>query len=213
MEGFGWEVLGELSKEAGGKGEGSGRREVVVDIGVTKWPYFVDKARAVEGEEMYQIHDGEREGGGTKQVHLIGYDTLTRLLSPKYYPPEHKLDSLIPFLERHRLEVTYRTGGSWGDRAAQDGFLEGMANGKLLVKDGMAVEGNGEEGSLGGVGGRAEWVFRNRIAMVEGRGEGEEVVSSTKVREAVKTGDEEALWRLVTQAVGRFVLERGLYLD
>ncbi|CAG8955571.1 hypothetical protein HYFRA_00009525 [Hymenoscyphus fraxineus] len=180
--------------------------ELVIDIGVTKHPYFVDKSASIAQEAIY-----EREGQ-SEQIHLIGYDTLTRLLSPKYYLGT-TLASLVPFLGKHRLEVTYRTDDKWGDRGAQDGFVRGIGEGRLCVRDGMAVEGGSEVGSLEEYGGVKAWVTEGRIVMVEGRKEGEEVVSSTKVREAVKKGDEEALRQLVDKGVGKFISERGLYLD
>lgn len=52
-----------------------------------------------------------------------------------------------------------------------------------------------------------------RVVLVEGRKEGEEVVSSTKVREAVRKGDKDALGRLVPEGVGEWILGEGLYLD
>lgn len=49
--------------------------------------------------------------------------------------------------------------------------------------------------------------------MVEGRKEGEEVVSSTKVREAVKSDDREALRHLVTDGIAKYILKQKLYLE
>jgi len=49
--------------------------------------------------------------------------------------------------------------------------------------------------------------------MVEGRKDGEEIISSTRVREAAKTGDRDALEKLVTKGVGDWILGEGLYLD
>lgn len=159
-----------------------------IDIAVTKHPYFVDKSRSIEESGEYE--------GRMEQVHLIGYDTLTRLLDTKYYPPEHRLGSLVPFLEKHRLLVTYRTDDKWGSKEEQDAYIKSIA-----------------DGELDGVGGEKEWVGEGRIRMVEGRKEGEEVISSTKVREAVRKGDKAALKGLVTEGVAEWVLEEGLYLE
>lgn len=133
---------------------------------------------------------------GTTQIHLTGFDTLIRILDPKYYPPAHNLESLGPFLERHWLRVSYRTGGGWGEREEQDEYLRAIVEGKRE-----------------GEGARRKWVSEGRIVLVERRKEGEEVISSTKVREAVKKGDREALGRLVTEEVREWILEEGLYLD
>ncbi|KAJ5171581.1 Cytidylyltransferase [Penicillium coprophilum] len=79
----------------------------LIDIGVTKKPYFVDKAAAIEASGSYPV--------ALEQVHLTGYDTLIRILDPKYYPPEHTLKPLEPFLSKHRLRVTMRPSDE-GDR-------------------------------------------------------------------------------------------------
>jgi nicotinamide-nucleotide adenylyltransferase len=157
-----------------------------IDIGVTKLPYFADKAKSIEGSGLYP--------SSTQQVHLLGYDTLTRLLSTKYYPPTHTLQPLHPFLKKHRLLVTYRADDDWGSRSEQDEYLRDIEKGKRE-----------EEGA------KRVWVSEGKIRMVEGRKEGEEVISSTRVREATKKGDREALEKLVTKGVGEWVLEERLY--
>lgn len=59
-----------------------------IDIGVTKKPYFVDKAAAIEESRVY--------ASPLEQVHLTGFDTLIRILNPTLRPLE-------PFLTHHRL--------------------------------------------------------------------------------------------------------------
>jgi nicotinamide-nucleotide adenylyltransferase len=159
-----------------------------IDIGVTKLPYFADKSNSIENSGLYPV--------STQQVHLLGYDTLTRLLSTKYYPPTHTLQPLHPFLGKHRLLVTYRADDDWGTRSEQDEYLKDIEGGK---RDGD--------------GARREWVTEGRIRMVEGRKEGEEIISSTRVREAAKNGDRKALEKLVTKGVGDWVLGESLYVD
>jgi len=173
MEIFASELLSEIK---GREGQGVG-----VDIAVTKHPYFVDKSRSIA--ESGEYGDGEE----VEQVHLIGFDTLTRLLDTKYYPPSHTLSSVRDFLEKHRLLVTYRVDDKWGSREEQDAYVKGI-----------------REGSLDSVGGKGEWVEEGRIRMVEGP---REVVSSTRVREACRRGDKEALKGLVTEGVAEWVLE------
>lgn len=179
MEIFASSLLSETEQKIEGFG---------IDIGVTKLPYFADKAKSIEESGLYP--------GSTQQVHLLGYDTLTRLLSTKYYPPTHTLQPLHPFLEKHRLLVTYRADDDWGTRAEQDEYLKDI-----------------EEGRRDGDGAKREWVGEGRIRMVEGRKDGEEIISSTRVREAAKKGDREALEKLVTKGVGDWVLGERLYLD
>jgi nicotinamide-nucleotide adenylyltransferase len=157
-----------------------------IDIGVTKHPIFVDKASTIEASGLYPPD--------TTQVHLTGYDTLIRILNPKYYPPTYTLAPLEPFLSKHRLRVTYRTDDGWGGRAEQEAYLKALADGEREAE-----------------GGRREWA--GRIELVEGRREGEEVVSSTRVREAVKSGDRDMLRKLVSEGVADWVLQEGLYVD
>ena len=179
MEIFASSLLSETEQKIEGLG---------IDIGVTKLPYFADKSKSIEESGLYP--------GSTQQVHLLGYDTLTRLLSTRYYPPTYTLQPLHSFLEKHRLLVTYRADDDWGTRAEQDEYLEDIENGR-----------RGEDGA------KKEWVSEGRIRMVEGRKEGEEIISSTRVREAAKKGDREALEKLVTKGVGDWVLGERLYLD
>lgn len=130
-----------------------------VDIGVTKKPYFVDKAVEIEASGVYPNLPG--------QVHLIGYDTLIRIFNSKYYPPDYTLAPLVPFLAQHRLRVTVRPDDEWGGTDDQLAFLHNVAR-----------------GGLGHEGGRSEWA--QRIQFVEGKKPGELSVSSTKAREIAK---------------------------
>ncbi len=179
MEIFASTLLSETEQKVEGLG---------IDIGVTKLPYFADKAKSIEDSGLFP--------GSVQQVHLLGYDTLTRLLSTKYYPPTHTLQPLHPLLEKHRVLVTYRADDDWGTRSEQDKYLRDI-----------------EEGSRDADGAKRQWVTKGTIRMVEGRKDGEEIISSTRVREAAKTGDRDALEKLVTKGVGDWILEENLYLD
>lgn len=67
-----------------------------------------------------------------------------------------------------------------------------------------------------GIGGKREWGGRIEVVegKMEGRGEEEEVVvSSTKVRNAVKRGDVGALKGLVTEGVRKWISKEKLYVD
>ncbi|KAF9874543.1 cytidylyltransferase [Colletotrichum karsti] len=173
----------DLLEDVGGAG-------VEVDLGLTTMPFFHDKARAVAEAGVYP-----RE---VEQVYLAGFDTLIRIFNPKYYgeasdegerPIRRALD---PFLGRSRLRVTMRVDDEWGGEKEQVGYLEKLRDGGL------------EE-----VGGRREW--GERVEMVSG--EGEVVVSSTKVREAARTGDGVVLEGLLGRRVREWVLEEGLYRE
>jgi nicotinamide-nucleotide adenylyltransferase len=159
-----------------------------VDIAVTKLPYFMDKSTAIEESGSYP--------SDAQQVHLTGFDTLIRILDPKYYKSEKKLGVLEPFFEKNRLRVTYRTDDDWGVKEAQDEYLEELVKGRRDAE-----------------GGKREWVTGGRIEMVEGRMDGEEVISSTKVRNAARKGDREMMRKLVTKGVARWILEEELYAE
>lgn len=183
---------------------------VTVDIGVTKKPYFHDKAATIAASGVYCDHpppnqeDGEDANHRDKmeQVYLVGFDTLIRLLDPKYYPPSRtSLRALDPFFSTSRVRVTRRAGrdygrGKGGGRELQDEYVRALAAGERE-----------EEG------GRREWARRVQLVGRSGGEEEaeEEMISSTKVREAMRSGDEEVMKRLVPEAVRNFILDQGLY--
>ena len=159
---------------------------VEVDIAVTKLPIFVDKVKEIAACDDYR---GDEE---VEQVHLIGFDTLVRLMDTRYYPPEHTLKPLEALFGRHRVRATRRLDDQWGGRREQDEYVEAIAQGKREHERG-----------------RKDWA--EKIRLVEGRKEGEEAVSSTKVREAIARGDKSALERLVPGSIADWILDTGLY--
>jgi len=156
--------------------------DVSVDVGVTKEPCFHGKARVVEESARYA---DPVSGAAPEQVLLVGFDTLTRLLDPSYYPPSYTLAPLAPLFARHRVRVTLRVG--YGERAEQEAYLGALARGERE-----------------GEGGRREWAGR-----IEGV-EGVEGVSSSGVREGVRGGGKG--WRgMVTGGVVGWIEGEGLY--
>ncbi|KAJ0419941.1 Nucleotidylyl transferase [Aspergillus carlsbadensis] len=149
----------------------------VIDVGVTKKPYFVDKAAEIESAGIYPQD--------LEQVHLTGYDTLIRIFNSKYYPPEHTLQPLETFLSKHRLRVTMRPDTEWGNRAEQEAYLANIAQG-----------GRESEGA------KPEWA--QRIRLVEGKKAEEKSVSSTRAREAIRTKPQDLEW-LVPRKVKDFI--------
>ncbi|KAL4878533.1 cytidylyltransferase [Aspergillus karnatakaensis] len=148
-----------------------------VDVAVTKKPYFVDKAAEVESASIYPP--------SLEQVHLTGYDTLIRIFNTKYYPPEHTLAPLKPFLSKHRLRVTMRPDSEWGGKAKQEAYLDDLAQGR-----------RDSEGA------QREWA--QRICLVEGKRPEEPSISSTKARKAMETNIEDLDW-LVPGKVRDFI--------
>lgn len=154
-----------------------------VDIGVTKKPYFVDKASSIETSGCYPTP--------LEQVHLTGYDTLIRIFNSKYYPPNCTLQPLSALFSQHRLRVTLRPSDEWGTREEQEGFLHALARGDREAE-----------------GGQREWA--QKIQLVEGRAPGQPPVSSTKAREASQSAPADLDW-LVPDEVRHFVLSERPY--
>ncbi|KAL8726408.1 MAG: hypothetical protein Q9181_006063 [Wetmoreana brouardii] len=178
---FAQDILDEYSAASSPQQSPVGEGEdLAVDIGITKKPYYNDKAIAIEDSGQYA---GKATGQQPQQVHLLGFDSLIRLLDTKYYPPNHTLSALDPFFERHRIRVTRRSqeGTDWGTRTDQVQYLEALATG-------------GAEN----VGGKREWA--ERIELVEGE---REEISSTKVRNYA--GNKE--WGKVESSIGTRVRE------
>jgi nicotinamide-nucleotide adenylyltransferase len=153
-----------------------------IDIGLTTLPYFTSKSTAI-------VESGAYPSNPT-HIHLVGFDTLIRLLDPKYYPPTLTLSPLAPFFSHHRVRVTSRPGASWGEDSAQESYIQGIG-----------------EGSLDDVGGERGWM--DRIERVDGReGAG---VSSSRVREVLGQGGEAG--ELVTEGVREWIVKQALYRD
>ncbi|KAI1768888.1 Nucleotidylyl transferase [Hypoxylon sp. FL1150] len=196
MDVFGQELLSAI---AAADPHGDRYKCAGVDVAVTTEPYFHAKAAAVAADVFYYrgaqtLGSEEKENQAPEQVYLTGFDTLIRIFNPKYYPDGSMAQVLDPFFAHARLRVTMRTDAEWGDAAAQRAYLEEL-----------------RRGGLERVGGRTEWA--GRIEMVEGRRDGQEVVSSTKVREAVVRKDWDALKKLVSEGVTEWIREQELYTE
>ncbi|KAI0161331.1 Nucleotidylyl transferase [Xylariaceae sp. FL1272] len=174
-----------------------------VDIAVTTEPYFHAKCQAVAISDFYsgtEYTDSLASAVSidnaidSEQVYLTGFDTLIRIFNPKYYPDNSMKRSLDPLFAHSRLRVTMRTDDEWGAAAEQIAYLDDLRAGKL------------EE-----LGGRPEWV--EKVEMVQGRRDDEEIVSSTKVRDAIRKQDWDALKLLVSTDIAAFIREHGLYAE
>lgn len=170
-------------------------KNISIDIGLTKEPYYTDKSTAIAATEppFYSsnpIH-----------VHLVGYDTLIRFCNPKYYPKYNPpLSALKPFFDAgHKLRVTARpsdqndaSSSEFGSIEEQRGYLDGIKEGQL-DKDGF------------------ERSWRDQIDMVDADdGVG---VSSTRVRRAAKEQDWTEVGKLCTEGVQAWLEDQGLYAE
>jgi len=181
-----------------------GRDELAIDIALSTKPYFHEKSAAIDSASFYKAEEeGQKK---MEQVILAGYDTLIRILNPKYYgtvaAPGGQVgaetpmqQALNPFFSRARLRVTMRTDDEWGSGAEQTAYLEDLLH----------------DGGLSRVGGSKEW--GDRIELVMGRKEGEDIVSSTYARDAAKKQDWERLDKQVTSNVRNWIEQEKLYAE
>ncbi|KIW31393.1 uncharacterized protein PV07_03045 [Cladophialophora immunda] len=203
----------------------------IIDIGVTKEPYFVDKATAIDASGLYRPPGyvppstpselGEREDGVVEQIHLTGFDTLLRIFTPKYYPNSHPpLSALEPFLRRHRLRATIRVDAnspSQNLKDAQKTQPDSSLSASSEAPDLTTIAGQEaylegiKNGSLEKDGLKREWAEKVEL-VVDDSGE-TEGVSSTKIRNAMKDGDWDEVKGLVGHRVGEWIRHRGLYLE
>jgi len=180
----------DLSRKLSTSGEhGRGEQEAVaIDIGLTTKPYYNDKSAEIDDMGTYP--------GSPRHIHLVGFDTFTRIFAAKYYtshsPP---LSALDPFFEKHGLRITVRPvddGGEYATAEAQRGYWRGIRDGKMEHE-----------------GGKATWA--EKIEMVDAEDEAADV-SSTRIRNAVGKQDWSELGKLCTPSVAEYVKEQGLYL-
>ncbi|RYP26699.1 hypothetical protein DL767_007929 [Monosporascus sp. MG133] len=166
---------------------------VGIDVAVTTEPYFHSKATAVAASDFY-TRSARAPETPAEQVYLTGFDTLIRIFNPKYYDADGSMAAALDrFFARSSLRVTMRPDAGWGDAEEQRKYLDRLQRG----------------GGLAEIGGRAEWA--QRVEMVDGRGDGDPVISSTKVRDAVAGQDWDTLRTLVSDRITEWIRKEGLY--
>lgn len=157
-----------------------------VDIGLTTAPYYTDKSAAISSEGVTTYPEKPLH------VHLLGFDTITRIFAAKYYkdfdPPFSALD---PFFDAgHGLRVTLRPSDEYGTVEDQRAFVKRL-----------------EEGDMEKDGGKKQWA--RQIEMVEaGEGVG---VSSTRVRKAAKAEKWEEVNELCIEGIAKAIRENSIY--
>ena len=125
---------------------------------------------------------------------------MHRIFDPKYYkdhdPP---LSALNEYFEHHGFRAMIRPDegqsdlGDSGDAEEQHRWIDGIA-----------------AGSKEGIGGKRAWAERIELVEAEDEALG---ISSTAVRRAAKSRDWEAVGRLCSEGVARWMQEFGLYQD
>lgn len=182
-----------LGNESRGTSGSLGTSQIPIDVGLTTAPYYTDKSVAISnsGTKYYKskpVH-----------IHLLGYDTLTRFLAPKYYPTHSPpLSALAPFFNAgHKLLVTERPASASDSSSSSFGSVEEQ---RSFVH-------NLSEGSLESDGFKKAWA--PQVEMVPaGAGVG---VSSTKVRRAATKQDWAEVEKLCTPTVAGLVKDLRSY--
>lgn len=161
---------------------------VDVDIGVTTVPYYTDKSAAIEAEGKEWYPDRP------KHIHLVGFDTLTRFFTAKYYkdfdPP---FSALNPYFDAgHRLRVTLRPDDDYGSVEDQKAFVRKL-----------------EDGTMEQDGGKREWA--KQVELVPPNPQAG--VSSTRIRKAAKRADWREIEQLCTPGIVEWVKSEKLYAE
>ena len=189
----------EASIEQGPTSQAATSPGVFIDIGLTTQPFYADKSAAVDASGAYHgqytASDSPRQA---KHVHLAGSDTFVRILDPKYYaghnPP---LSALDQFFNNHALRVMARGAE---ERTHQD---ESDDESSILLQ-------RIQRGELEAVGGRKAWADRIELVQAQDETVG---VSSTRIREAVKSNDWNQIGQLCTPRVCQWIKAQSLYQD
>ncbi|KAF9243465.1 hypothetical protein BU15DRAFT_42900 [Melanogaster broomeanus] len=135
------------------------------------------------------VKDGANFLPSPKLTFLLGFDTLVRLFSPKYYPSEGDMIQMLraflsPSGEDCRIVCAHRTNPGVG-QTSQKEFQEKT----LKVAQ--------------------EFIASERINLID-IGADEQTYSSSEVRAKVAAGDES--WkRLLTDSIADYIIENGLY--
>lgn len=170
--------------------------EISIDIALTTAPYYTDKSLAITNAEPPPYPSSPA------QIHLLGYDTLTRFLAPKYYttytPP---LSALSPYFDAgHKLLVLLRPeNSSAGNSSSGDSEEQQRHYITTLAHDNLKKEGF-----------KKEWA--KQIAILSGSDISKATgISSTLIRKAVKNGEWDKVGDMCTEGVAAWIREEGLY--
>ncbi|KAL9527054.1 hypothetical protein SMMN14_09206 [Sphaerulina musiva] len=182
---------------------------MAIDIGVTKYPFYTDKSRAIESEQGQKFYPTN-----PRHIHLLGYDTLTRIFTAKYYIQQQQnfnppFAALQPYFDKgYELRVTLRptsSSPSAGPTSTSSSPVDNFEDQKTSFLSNLTDP----QGEMQKNGARANWA--RQIEFVTPH-DAEMGVSSTRIREAVGKGEWEVVRELCTPRVARWVEREGLYL-
>ncbi|KAK4159701.1 hypothetical protein QBC43DRAFT_326666 [Cladorrhinum sp. PSN259] len=189
---------------------------ISVDIALSTLPYFHAKSQAIAEDDFYQGGlSGEWSGRlrerprlqntadqdqepPTKQVILVGYDTVIRLFDLKYYQTEEGNGiqrALGPLFDRATLRVTMRPDDEWGTISEQKQYVKSLFKPRKMVELGLDKS------------------WESKIELVQDSRGWSKGVSSTYARNAAKEGDQEAMKKMIPRRVVEWIQSERLYRE
>ncbi|KAK4221772.1 nicotinamide mononucleotide adenylyltransferase [Podospora fimiseda] len=211
----------QLNLTIGKRGGELGLGGISVDIALSTLPYFHEKSQAISENEFYR--GGAPSGGAewygrlrprpkdpadqdqgpppTRQVMLVGYDTIIRVFNPKYYRNDEgsgMQKALGPLFDRATLRVTLRPDDEWGSMSEQKQYIKSLFQPRKAKELGIDPS------------------WESKIELVEyskGWKSHYNAVSSTYARKAAKEGDEATLKKMLTSRVSEWVIKERLYQE
>ncbi|CAD6589435.1 MAG: hypothetical protein TREMPRED_005355 [Tremellales sp. Tagirdzhanova-0007] len=156
-----------------------------VAIGLLNQATFAGKARVVHKYLRHANRDKDPPLD-VRLTFLIGTDTLTRFVEPKYYASQGGMSkALDQFFDEGSTVVSVRRGGGEKSRRAEEAVLARQDVRPWVDQGKLRLLGDGDE----------EWVG----------------ISSTSVRESLVKGDREGSKALVMDEVAEYVEQEKLY--
>ncbi|KAK3988979.1 hypothetical protein QBC44DRAFT_350889 [Cladorrhinum sp. PSN332] len=204
----------------GPRGGEIGLRGISVDIALSTLPYFHEKSQAISENEFYRGTSSTSPSGEwsgrlrpraqnaaeqdqepvTKQVMLVGYDTVIRVFNPKYYRSEEGngiQKALGPLFDRAKLRVTLRPDDQWGKISEQKQYIKSLFKPKNVKEVGIDPS----------------WESEIQLVKFPTGWSSYNAVSSTNARKAAKEEDEAVLKKMLTETVREWVVREGLYRE
>jgi nicotinamide-nucleotide adenylyltransferase len=165
-----------------------GKSTVLLRFLQTRMATVIESSNSSTGNSISNKRDASYPFPSPKLTFLLGFDTLARLFSPKYYPSELVMVQMLrsflsPDQEDCHIVCAYRRS------ASADKTFQQTQDKTLEVPHGC--------------------ITSDRIAFIDIGAEGQ-TYSSSEVRAKVPAGN--GRWkRLVTDVIANYIIERGIY--
>lgn len=146
---------------------------------------------------------------------IMGHDTMTRLFDPKYYNDVHA--DMAPFFEQCDVICSSRPG--YGTRDEMMKFVEASGHSKKVTLVDIPDDDDEEEQKVGAlaiegeVGSDEERGVEATTTITSARGIQVKEISSTVVRNAIKSQDWTLVDRCVLPSVRQLIEKNGLYIE